>query len=148
MRTPCQGRCCIVSGECPGCGRTLEEVRNWTRMTDEERDAVMDRLEATSPQAADFYLVQVGWSGRFPKFAAGDLPEGTDRVTAAQWFTYQEARLRYRANRAETPWPLRIVSLGRDHKDRFDPSRVPTWERTAARDLRTKMITEGRKDDE
>lgn len=144
MRTPCQGRCCIVGGVCPGCGRTLEEVRNWTAMSDAERDEVMDRLAPSEEEPGEHFLIQVGWAGRFPRFDCGDPPEGTDRITQGKWFTYEEARDRYRANRAETPWPFRIVRLGRDKKDRLDVQKLPTPERHAARDLRTRMITEGK----
>ncbi|GGP21495.1 hypothetical protein GCM10010970_20760 [Silvimonas iriomotensis] len=31
---------------CRGCGRTFVEVSQWVMMTDEERGAVFDRLEA------------------------------------------------------------------------------------------------------
>jgi predicted Fe-S protein YdhL (DUF1289 family) len=29
---------------CEGCGRTLDEIVEWTRMTDDEKQHVMDRL--------------------------------------------------------------------------------------------------------
>jgi predicted Fe-S protein YdhL (DUF1289 family) len=31
-------------GVCQGCGRTLKEIARWSKMTDEERRAVMRRL--------------------------------------------------------------------------------------------------------
>lgn len=44
MNTPCINVCTLRGGECVGCGRTLEEIRTWALLTDEERDAVMARL--------------------------------------------------------------------------------------------------------
>ena len=32
---------------CEGCGRTLDEIIEWTRMTDEEKQQVMKRLSET-----------------------------------------------------------------------------------------------------
>ena len=29
---------------CVGCGRTRQEIRMWTKITDEERDAIIERL--------------------------------------------------------------------------------------------------------
>lgn len=36
---PCVGRCshCVGDVVCRGCGRTVEEVREWLSMTDEEK---------------------------------------------------------------------------------------------------------------
>ena len=34
---------------CEGCGRTLDEIIEWTRMTDEEKQLVMNRLSETQP---------------------------------------------------------------------------------------------------
>ena len=45
MITPCIGTCKIDQHEvCIGCGRSLQEIAQWTRMTDQERQLVMDRL--------------------------------------------------------------------------------------------------------
>ena len=29
---------------CVGCGRTLEQIRDWTTYTDEQRDSIMEKL--------------------------------------------------------------------------------------------------------
>ncbi|ODT08454.1 MAG: DUF1289 domain-containing protein [Kaistia sp. SCN 65-12] len=46
MITPCISICVIdpESELCEGCGRTLDEISNWSRMTAEERRAVMAEL--------------------------------------------------------------------------------------------------------
>ena len=48
METPCIKVCTYDPAirMCSGCGRTLEEVRSWFAMTDEQRRAVMDVLPA------------------------------------------------------------------------------------------------------
>ncbi len=46
MISPCV-RLCTVDPErraCIGCGRTLTEIGGWTRFTDVEREAIMQRL--------------------------------------------------------------------------------------------------------
>lgn len=46
--TPCVGRCFHSVGDeiCRGCGRTIEEVRDWNAYTPEKRRAVMVQLAA------------------------------------------------------------------------------------------------------
>lgn len=42
--SPCVKVCRVADGVCVGCGRTLDEIRRWTRMTDDERAAVVARV--------------------------------------------------------------------------------------------------------
>lgn len=46
MITPCVSICKIDtdSRSCIGCGRTIEEVRNWSKFSEDERMEVMRRL--------------------------------------------------------------------------------------------------------
>lgn len=46
IATPCVKVCIVdgASGLCLGCYRTLPEIGRWSRLTDEERRAVMDEL--------------------------------------------------------------------------------------------------------
>jgi predicted Fe-S protein YdhL (DUF1289 family) len=46
MESPCVKICTYEPSirMCSGCGRTLEEVRGWFAMTDQQRRAVMDAL--------------------------------------------------------------------------------------------------------
>jgi uncharacterized protein len=48
METPCNKICVIdpSSRLCRGCGRTADEIAGWTAMTDAERRAIMDALQA------------------------------------------------------------------------------------------------------
>jgi predicted Fe-S protein YdhL (DUF1289 family) len=45
MPSPCIGVCRLSQGVCEGCGRTKEEIMRWTRMSDEQREEIMKRLE-------------------------------------------------------------------------------------------------------
>ena len=45
MITPCVGLCKMDQRAiCIGCGRSLQEIAEWTSMTDQERQEIMDRL--------------------------------------------------------------------------------------------------------
>ena len=50
MISPCIRHCTLdpETGICVGCGRTLQEIGNWSRYTDDERQAIVavlpDRL--------------------------------------------------------------------------------------------------------
>ncbi len=45
--SPCIGVCAIndANGFCQGCYRTVEEIREWWNMSDQERDKVMSALD-------------------------------------------------------------------------------------------------------
>ena len=48
IKTPCV-KVCVVDGQtnnCLGCGRTLGEIAQWARFTDDQRDAVLALLPA------------------------------------------------------------------------------------------------------
>jgi predicted Fe-S protein YdhL (DUF1289 family) len=54
MITPCIS-ICVIDPEtelCEGCGRTLDEISNWSRMTADERRAVMAKLAARREEPA------------------------------------------------------------------------------------------------
>ena len=45
MITPCVDICKLdQNAMCIGCGRTLQEIAEWSGMTDQERQLVMERL--------------------------------------------------------------------------------------------------------
>jgi len=73
MKSPCVRICTMDPdfGLCEGCGRTLEEIAGWIRMSDEERQALMavlpERLAAK--REAELRLPPVrgapaGWRSR------------------------------------------------------------------------------------
>jgi predicted Fe-S protein YdhL (DUF1289 family) len=46
METPCVNYCTLdsFSGLCGGCGRTLDEIADWSNLSDAERRRVMEEL--------------------------------------------------------------------------------------------------------
>ncbi|PJZ84494.1 DUF1289 domain-containing protein [Leptospira harrisiae] len=46
LKSPCTKVCMMDpdSGLCAGCFRTIEEIGNWSRMTEEEREIVWSEL--------------------------------------------------------------------------------------------------------
>ena len=43
--SPCIKVCRLADGVCVGCGRTLDEIAKWARMDEDERAAVVARIE-------------------------------------------------------------------------------------------------------
>lgn len=41
MKSPCKKICKVKNDICIGCQRTLSEIKNWSIMSDEERDVIM-----------------------------------------------------------------------------------------------------------
>ena len=52
MKTPCIRVCRINPGNytCEGCYRTLQEIKEWTGMSDEQREALMKELPNRKPK--------------------------------------------------------------------------------------------------
>lgn len=44
IESPCVHICVVENGYCIGCKRTLPEIAKWSRMTDEEKQKVLDRI--------------------------------------------------------------------------------------------------------
>lgn len=44
MQTPCVRKCKLEKGICVGCKRTLDEIRDWTRLTDRKRERIVAEL--------------------------------------------------------------------------------------------------------
>lgn len=55
VSSPCSRVCTLdpATGLCDGCGRTLDEIARWSRMSEAERLAVMARLGERLRQAAN-----------------------------------------------------------------------------------------------
>ena len=53
--SPCRNICALDPARrfCTGCLRTLPEIGNWSRMTDAERQAVLDRIAALGTAGSD-----------------------------------------------------------------------------------------------
>jgi predicted Fe-S protein YdhL (DUF1289 family) len=48
IQTPCVKICSLdhAAGMCRGCGRTLTEIEQWTRLSDAERRTIIEELPA------------------------------------------------------------------------------------------------------
>lgn len=44
IRSPCTRVCKIVDTICIGCNRSIEEIRKWTKYTDQERETIIKRV--------------------------------------------------------------------------------------------------------
>jgi uncharacterized protein len=44
VKSPCVKICRLESNVCVGCGRTVDEIARWMRMTDAERKEVINRI--------------------------------------------------------------------------------------------------------
>jgi predicted Fe-S protein YdhL (DUF1289 family) len=54
--SPCIGVCTMneETGQCEGCYRTIEEIREWWNMSADERARVMERLEQRQAETLNF----------------------------------------------------------------------------------------------
>ena len=48
IESPCISVCRYENEVCVGCGRTVDDITNWYDMTDDEKQAVLNRLEKES----------------------------------------------------------------------------------------------------
>lgn len=44
--SPCRRVCRVQAGVCVGCGRTLDQIAKWSKMTDEEKIQIMESLNS------------------------------------------------------------------------------------------------------
>ena len=44
VKSPCIKVCTVKDNVCIGCGRTVEEIARWTRLTLQERKSINERL--------------------------------------------------------------------------------------------------------
>jgi predicted Fe-S protein YdhL (DUF1289 family) len=52
VKTACKQRCLVLPGDfhCDTCGRTLEQIRDWSKYTDEQREKIIKELDAKRKQ--------------------------------------------------------------------------------------------------
>ncbi len=48
IESPCISVCRYENEVCVGCGRTVDDITNWYDMTDNEKQAVLNRIEKES----------------------------------------------------------------------------------------------------
>ena len=45
IKSPCIGKCSLNQGTCSGCSRTVEEITNWSKYSEQEKEKVLKRLQ-------------------------------------------------------------------------------------------------------
>ena len=62
VASPCRNICTLDRDRrvCLGCGRTLDEIGRWSRMSDAERQAVLDRIAALPGDLSGQAVLEVG----------------------------------------------------------------------------------------
>ena len=48
IESPCISVCRYENEVCVGCGRTVDDITNWSDMTDKKKQAVLNRIEKES----------------------------------------------------------------------------------------------------
>lgn len=54
MKSPCKRICKVKDEICIGCQRTLTEIKNWSIISDEERDKIMTDAEKRTKNNTTF----------------------------------------------------------------------------------------------
>lgn len=49
IKNPCIGKCVIKRGVCNSCKRTRSEVGGWNRLSGDDKQAILDRIESSFP---------------------------------------------------------------------------------------------------
>jgi predicted Fe-S protein YdhL (DUF1289 family) len=58
LQSPCIDNCCLDENDiCLGCGRSMQEIINWSKLTDSERNTVLALCQARQEQRAQKLLV-------------------------------------------------------------------------------------------
>ena len=45
MKSPCVKICKLIDSVCIGCGRTQDQIREWTIYTDKQRDEIIKEIQ-------------------------------------------------------------------------------------------------------
>lgn len=126
-------------------GMGIDVVGVWDRaLTREEIEAAKRGEPVPGNRLTEVYLLQNSWSGNVPLWWKEGGAGYTLDVTKAHRFTYEEAKAQHLTRRADVPWPVEVVEKGL--VTAFYPEKVPKEDRAKARDLRERMVTEGRGD--
>jgi predicted Fe-S protein YdhL (DUF1289 family) len=48
MQSPCRQICRIQAKHCLGCGRTIEQITNWAKYTENQREEIMRQAACTT----------------------------------------------------------------------------------------------------
>ena len=48
IKTPCINLCKLKDGTCIGCGRSIEQITNWSKYSPETREKIIKELDTAS----------------------------------------------------------------------------------------------------
>ena len=49
IKTPCRLVCRLEDNLCVGCGRSVDQIRNWSTYSDEQREQIISEISTTEP---------------------------------------------------------------------------------------------------
>lgn len=53
IKSPCKGKCKQVNNRCAGCGRTIHEIANWSNLTQQQKQQVIERINNDNLEIAE-----------------------------------------------------------------------------------------------
>jgi predicted Fe-S protein YdhL (DUF1289 family) len=45
MKSPCISLCKLINGVCQGCFRTSQEISHWSKMSNDQKEYILNRLK-------------------------------------------------------------------------------------------------------
>lgn len=45
VKSPCIKKCRLQNDQCVGCKRTIDEIKNWIKLTEEEKAEVLEQIQ-------------------------------------------------------------------------------------------------------
>ena len=80
MKSPCNSTCKISAGVCNGCGRTLNEIKLWSKSTAQEQQSIIDLAAARNRMDRQIELMRLANQSVYT--IARELNIGEDEVLA------------------------------------------------------------------
>ena len=76
VKSPCINLCAVsgITKVCMGCGRTLKQIAEWGKYSDEERERIMAELSEAQIVVGDRDLL-AEWSDEYIDFIMKDLSD-------------------------------------------------------------------------
>jgi predicted Fe-S protein YdhL (DUF1289 family) len=46
VESPCKNKCKLVNDKCIGCGRSIQEITKWIKLSDEQKLKIIQRINS------------------------------------------------------------------------------------------------------
>lgn len=94
MKSPCIGVCKLLDGFCIGCGRSLQHIASWSRLSESEREKIMVS-EPYRKISDNTWIATVQQDGKtkefYLQFPDGALDQvGWDVGDTLEWFDNED----------------------------------------------------------